>query len=130
MICLAKSGSGQKHLVSELDLHWGAMLSQVLRHEGRTDGQGALGTLGGGDDCWHTVHGALVVVLRVEARTVDEPTAELLEAGVVLEVPPVTGELLGVVLVASVVLLPRVVLEAGVVLLSVVVEEPEQVLQT
>ncbi len=136
MICLAKSGMGQKHLVSELDLQLGAMLSHVLRHEGRTDGQGALGTLGGGEGCWHTVHGAELVVLRVVAKTVDELATGLLEPSVVLEVPPVTGELPGVVLeagsvlITGVVLATDVVLEAGVVLLPGVVEEPKQVLQT
>jgi hypothetical protein len=37
---------GQKQLESELDLHCGITESQVLRQDGRRDGQGALG--GGG----------------------------------------------------------------------------------
>lgn len=39
----AKSGLGQKHLVSELDEQPDG--SQVLRHRGRISGQGTSGTL-------------------------------------------------------------------------------------
>src|SRR3954449_492453 len=48
-----KFGEGQKQLMSEFDLHWGTIGSQVLRQDGRTEGQGALGggeLVGGADD--------------------------------------------------------------------------------
>ena len=46
MTAEVKFEDGQKQLISELELHCGIMGSQVFRHEGRRDGQGALG--GGG----------------------------------------------------------------------------------
>ena len=42
-----KAEFGQKHETSLLDLQLGAKDSHVFRHDGRTDGQGALG----GGDC-------------------------------------------------------------------------------
>ena len=45
-----KSGLGQKHLVSLFDEHLGMMLSQVLRQLGRTEGQGAEDSGGGGPE--------------------------------------------------------------------------------
>lgn len=53
MTAEVKSGEGQKQLMSEFDLHWGIIRSQVLRQDGRTEGQGALGggeLAGGADD--------------------------------------------------------------------------------
>ena len=51
MTAEVKLGEGQKQLMSEFDLHWGIVGSQVLRQEGRTKGQGALGggELAGGE---------------------------------------------------------------------------------
>ena len=57
MTAEVKSGEGQKQLLSEFDLHWGAIGSQVLRQDGRTEGQGALGgdeLAGGADDAEST----------------------------------------------------------------------------
>ena len=48
MTAEVKFEDGQKQLMSEFELHCGIMGSQVLRQEGRRDGQGALG--GGGPD--------------------------------------------------------------------------------
>ena len=53
MTAEVKSEEGQKQLLSEFDLHWGTIGSQVLRQDGRTEGQGALGgdeLAGGADD--------------------------------------------------------------------------------
>jgi len=57
MTAEVKFGEGQKQLLSEFDLHWAIIGSQVLRQDGRTEGQGALvgGELaGGGDDAEST----------------------------------------------------------------------------
>ena len=52
MTAEVKFGDGQKQPLSEFDLHWGIIGSQVLRQDGRTEGQGALdgGELAGGAD--------------------------------------------------------------------------------
>jgi hypothetical protein len=57
MTAEVKFGEGQKQLLSEFDLHWGIIGSQVLRQDGRTEGQGALGgdeLAGGADDAEST----------------------------------------------------------------------------
>jgi hypothetical protein len=57
MTAEVKFDEGQKQLLSEFDLHWGIIGSQVLRQDGRTEGQGALGggeLAGGADDAEST----------------------------------------------------------------------------
>lgn len=57
MTAEVKFDEGQKQLLSEFDLHCGINESQVLRQDGRRDGQGALdgGELAGGAEVVDTI---------------------------------------------------------------------------
>ena len=89
----------------------------MLRQDGRTDGQGASGTFGGGGGAEQLEHvrPAEVVLVPTVDWLLAGRTVELVAPGVVLPVPPVTGEEPGAELV---VLVPGV-LVAGVHVLPV-----------
>jgi hypothetical protein len=78
MTAEVKSDEGQKQLLSEFDLHWGTIGSQVLRQDGRTEGQGALGggePAGGADDVKSTEVGSVPGGGGVKVVVVDAPRA-------------------------------------------------------
>ena len=78
MTAEVKSDEGQKQLLSEFELHWGTIESQVLRQDGRTDGQGALGggeLAGGADDAESTAVESVPGGGGVKVVVVDVPGA-------------------------------------------------------
>lgn len=78
MTAEVKLGKGQKQLMSEFDLHWGIIGSQVLRQDGRTKGQGALGggeLAGGADDTKSTEVESVPGGGGVKVVVVDVPRA-------------------------------------------------------
>jgi hypothetical protein len=78
MTAEVKLGEGQKQLLSEFDLHWGIIGSQVLRQDGRTEGQGALGggeLAGGADDAKSTEVESVPGGGGVKVVVVDVPRA-------------------------------------------------------
>ena len=79
MMAEVKSDEGQKQLLSEFDLHWGIIGSQVLRQDGRTEGQGALGggeLAGGADDAKSTEVESVPGGGGVKVVVVDVPRAD------------------------------------------------------
>jgi hypothetical protein len=78
MTAEVKLDEGQKQLLSEFDLHWGIIGSQVLRQDGRTEGQGALGgyeLAGGADDAKSTEVESVAGGGGVKVVVVDAPSS-------------------------------------------------------